>query len=531
MAGGATVPPTLTFGLLAFVALASAYVLFADSLVGVFRRYSEPEFSHGYIIPLISAWIIWQRRQLIRDLRTRGSVSGLWLIASGVGIAVLGNAAHLVSIPYLGLIVAVIGSAATAWGWVATRLLLVPIGFLFFGFPLPGVLYVELSVWLQLISSKLGAFLLEVAGIPVYLDGNIIDLGTMKLQVAEACSGLRYLFPLLTFGTICAFLYRGPLWAKLVIVAVTVPLTIGLNSARIALTGVFVHAGSQELAEGFMHLFEGWVIFVLALTILFALMFGLLRVIGANVRFVDILDFDRMAGTPHGQAPRGSTEARTATLETPPRPLIVAVVLMAFAAAVVVAAGARPQTIPERPGLTSFPLQLGEWRGRPQLLEPAIEENLGASDYLLVDFERPSGGDFVNLWVAYYASQVGGSQIHLPTTCLPGAGWEYVAIGPREMPLADFSGAPLMVNRGVITKGTQRIVMYFWIELRGHALHESQYTKLVNLRDALVRGRSDGALVRLFTPLAANEAPAAGDARLVEMLQQVYPLLEPHVGP
>jgi exosortase D (VPLPA-CTERM-specific) len=453
------------------------------------------------------------------------------LVAVGVGVAFASKAANLDSAPFLGLIVLLVGLGAVTLGWRAARLLIVPIGFLVFGFPLPSYTYVEVSTSLQLVSSKLGAGILDVVGVPVYLDGNIIDLGTMKLQVAEACSGLRYLLPLLSFGVLCAFMYRAPLWAKALIVATTVPLTILLNGARIAMTGLFVHFGTVELAEGFMHLFEGWVIFLVALAILFAIMFGLLRGLGWRGRFVDILDFDRIAGTPGGRTPAAAATTRGTTFARAiPRPLVASVTTMAVAAVLLVPLAMRPQLIPERPGLWAYPTEFGPWRAAPKFLDAEVEQVLGADDYVLLDFVHRESRELVNLWVAYYDEQLGDSNIHSPTTCLPGAGWEYVEFGAHRTPFTDFSGEPLVVNRGVIVKGVERIVMYFWMEMRGHSLHESEYIKFVNLRDSVLKGRSDGALVRLYTALRPDEDPADGDARLLRLLERAYLPLEPHLG-
>lgn len=532
-AGRGTTLHRLGWTVLAVVALVSAYALFAESLVRVSRAYRQPEFSHGYLIPLISAWIIWQRRRLIWSLREGGAASGWLLVAAGVGIAFVSKAANIDSTPYLGLVPLLIGLGAVTFGWRSARLLVVPVGFLVFGFPLPSYAYVEVSTSLQLVSSQLGAGFLSLFGVPVFLDGNIIDLGPMKLQVAEACSGLRYLLPLLSFGVLCAYMYRAPWWAKLLVVAATVPLTILLNGFRIALTGLFLNFGNTELAEGFMHLFEGWVIFLIALAILFVLMFGLLRLIGWRGGMADMLDFDRMAGHPGGREPPAPTAAAATALvpAVVPRPLQLSILTMAVAAMLLVPLGMRPQVIPERPGLLTYPLGFAGWSGTPSFLDGEIEEVLGTDDYILVDYRHQNSGDLVNLWIAYYGSQLGNSNIHSPTTCLPGAGWEYIEFGPRRTSLTDFSGDPLTVNRGVIVKGEERIVMYFWMEMRGESLHESHLIKYANLRDSLLQGRSDGALVRLYTPLGPNEDAADGDARLLDLLRAAYPRLEPHVGP
>ncbi len=178
----------------------------------------------------------------------------------------------------------------------------------------------------------------------------------------------------------------------------------------------------------------------------------------------------------------------------------------------------------------SYPLALSDWRGTPRFLDTRTAEVLGADDYILADFVEPMVGSRVNLWVAYYDSLLDGSHYHSPTTCLPGAGWEYTALGMHRTGLGDLSGAPLTVNRGVIVKGGQRVVMYFWMELRGHSVGRLQKVKFHNLRDSLLTGRSDGALLRVYTPLQPSETPADGDARLRGFLKRAYPHLDAHVG-
>lgn len=522
----------ISWFLIIFVLSISTYALFNRSIDSVLDNFRRPEFSHGYIILLVGAWIIWQRRLLIWSRRNAGDRSGYILIAFGVLTALFCHAANIVTPPYVSFLITVIGAAAVVLGWRSARLLLAPIGLLFLAYPLPDNLYIELSTRLQWLSSQLGAIILDALRVPVYVDGNIIDLGVMRLQVAEACSGLRYLFPLITFGLICAFIYRAPFWAKALVVAATIPIAILLNGARIAATGLFVHFGTLHLAEGFMHLFEGWVIFLIALAALFALMYVLSRLTGNARVFLDILDFDRVAGVPEGQraAPNAVTSSAPPAQDALPRSQVAAIAtVMTIAALVLVPISLRPQVIPERPGLITYPLQVDQWRGAPSVVEPHIVDLLGADDYLLVDFDA---GDepAVNLWAAYYNSLLGGSYIHSPTTCLPGAGWEYVELGQFSTQLVNFRGKVLQVNRGIVVKGEQRVLMYFWVELRGRSVQSLQKVKFFNLWDSFAIGRSDGALVRVLTALQAGEDAVDGDRRLHAFLERAYPALEVHLG-
>jgi exosortase D (VPLPA-CTERM-specific) len=416
----------------------------------------------------------------------------------------------------LGLGYAALGTRAMRRAWL-------PLVFLLTAVPLPGLVFVAVSTELQLVSSQLGAAMLQLMGIPVYLSGNIIDLGVYKLQVAEACSGLRYLLPLATFAFLCAWLMRAPLWMRGVVLLSAVPLTIVLNSVRIALTGVIVQHGGVRMAEGFMHMFEGWVVFLVALALLFLEMWVLCRLRGQRTGPLDVLDFDRIDGPPA----RANPEAAPVH---PPLPLIVVTGLLVLTLALQPLWQDRRQYIPERPGLATFPMELGPWRAVPETLDRATAETLKTSDHLLADYAAP-GLPLVNLWIAYYDSQVADAAIHSPKECLPGAGWEYVSLEAVDAPVAPGTAEPFKLNRAVIANGPRTMIMYYWLDMRGRKITNDILMKFYNLYDSVVRGRSDGALIRMFTPVGASESEAAAEARMERFFRLAYPHLEPHVGP
>ena len=126
-----------------------------------------------------------------------------------------------------------------------------------FAIPLPYFIDASLSLKLQLISSQLGAFFIRLFQVPVYLDGNIIDLGTYKLQVVDACSGLRYLFPLLSLSFLAAYLFHAPIWQRVLVLLSSIPITILMNGFRIGMVGVTVDRWGPRMADEALHFFEG----------------------------------------------------------------------------------------------------------------------------------------------------------------------------------------------------------------------------------------------------------------------------------
>src|SRR5690606_15816094 len=241
--------------------------------VSLALAWSTAEYSHGPLIPLISLYLF------LRELRrmpppapeVRLRWPGLVVVAAALALAGLGNLMRVPDIVTYAFILWVAGVVLTVFGWSRGRLHMLPVFHLVFMLPLPQFIYWKLTIFLQWVSSALGVWLLNLGGVAVFLEGNVIDLGVYKLQVAEACSGLRYLFPILSFSYLFAILYRGPLWHKALLLLSAAPLTVVMNSVRIAVIGVLVNNYGIEQAEGFLHFFEGWVIFLICVAILFGL--------------------------------------------------------------------------------------------------------------------------------------------------------------------------------------------------------------------------------------------------------------------
>ncbi len=178
---------------------------------------------------------------------------------------------HIADLVFYALIVWVAGLVLVCFGWKRGIVFWPSVLHLVFMLPLPQFLYWKVNTTLQLVSSEIGVSILMLAGVPVYLEGNVIDLGVYKLQVAEACSGLRYLFPIMSFTYVFAVLYRGPVWHKLVLLLLAVPVAVLMNSVRIGIIGILVDRYGIAQAEGFLHIFEGWVIFLSCIAILFGM--------------------------------------------------------------------------------------------------------------------------------------------------------------------------------------------------------------------------------------------------------------------
>lgn len=480
--------------------------------------WSTAEYSHGPLIPIVSLYLF--LRELRKTPLPKAQISdgwiGLLVMAAALSLAVLGNLMRVPDIVTYALIFWISGMVLAIFGWDRGRRHQLPVFHLIFMLPLPQVLFWKLTIALQTISSVIGVWIVSQAGVAVYLEGNVIDLGVYKLQVAEACSGLRYLFPILSFSYLFAILYRGPLWHKLVLLISAAPLTVLMNSVRIGVIGILVDRYGIEQAEGFLHFFEGWVVFLICVGILFLMAIGLQRFSPTPMPLADAIDLD-FEGF-------GGILARLPAIR-PSRFLGLGVCVTAGISALWLLAPQHPTVTPDRIGLDIFPASIDAWQASAERLDPDIEQVLAADDYLNAYYRSPDESDVVALFVAYYKKQTEGQGIHSPQVCLPSGGWEVFNL--QEVPL-DMTGSgygTFRANRAIIQKGLTKQLVYYWFEGRGQRETNDVQAKLKVLKDSLVKGRTDGALVRYVTAIGPNETEADADARLLRfMAESLKPL-------
>ncbi len=500
------------------VALVGCVAFFWGGMVSLFDAWSRPEYSHGPLIPVIAGFLFLREFRNPPPLaKPRYGIPALATVLLGMFVGLLGNLTQIPDLITYGLIIVIGGlilvSVSAQRGsrfWAAWIYLL-------FMLPLPNIIYWQLSAKMQFISSQLGVDFIQMLGIPVFLDGNIIDLGIYRLQVAEACNGLRYLFPLMSFGFLFAALYRGPSWHKVVLFLSSIPITILMNSLRIGVIGILVNSFGIAQAEGFLHWFEGWIIFVACIALLYVEAMLLQLLTAKPLSALNILDLD-MAGSLPLLASARSMQAS--------KKLVTAALLLLVSGATWQFLPARTAPAVARETLAVFPMQVSGWKGvREKKLDPAIEAVLAADEYLLADYTTAGQTSAVNLFITYYNKTTGGPGIHSPEVCIPGGGWEISRW--QQMPVS--TSPAFEVNRAVIQKGEKKQIVYYWFELRGRHLTSEYTAKFYAIWDSFTISRTDGGLVRLVTPLENGEPEAAGDKRLVEFLKTVTPIIAEYI--
>lgn len=499
------------------VATVAAAIYFREGLDALLSAWATPEYSHGPIIPLLSAFMFLQ--ELKAEPIRSGPVNrwpGVAVLLFAVALGALGKFAQISDVVAYATIIWVGAMLLISFGWAQGKRFWVPVLHLVYMLPLPGVLYFKLSTFLQGVSSELGVWFLTLMHVPVFLDGNIIDLGVLKMHVAEACSGLRYLFPIMSFSYVFAVLYRGPWWHKAVLLLAAAPITVLMNSVRIAVAGWLVQYLGEAHLEGFQHFFEGWVIFMASVVILFGLAWVMLKLQDSPMSLTEALDLDFTGLWPQFKR-LGLAEASKGMIGG-------ALILVAAAAAWELRPVPAPVAI-ERSPFALFPRQLGEWSSRPmERLDTGIAQALKADDYYGASFSRSPAEPSVEFFSAFYKDQTKDG-VHSPEICLPGSGWEIAKLERVDVAPEFGLSEPYRINRAIIQKGEARMLVYYWFEQHGRHVAWDFEAKFLLLWDGFTIRRTDGALVRLTTLIRPNETDAQAEARMRDLFLRTIKVL------
>lgn len=248
--------------------------LYAPILVRLFLQWvgpsRDPNFEHGIFVPIFAFFVLWQNRAKLNAIAPAPSWSGLPLVMLSLLMLILGVLGAELFFSRVSLLILLAGLIILFQGWTFFRAVLFPWAFLFLMVPIPSLILQQVTFPLQLLAAKLATALLDVAGVPVLRQGNVIVLASMPLDVAEACSGIRSLLTLVTLAIIYGYLMETRTWVRVILAVSALPIAVAANGFRIFGTGLLVQYWDPDKAEGFFHAFSGWLIFVVALIMTYA---------------------------------------------------------------------------------------------------------------------------------------------------------------------------------------------------------------------------------------------------------------------
>ena len=494
--------------------------LFYDTFIYMLDSWSHGDNNYCYLIPLVVAYLIWDKKEELEKVPASPSWRGMFLFLPGIMLYWFGELAGEYFTLYIASWLTAIGILWMLLGWRKIRVIGFALMMILAMFPLPSFFHSRLSLQLKLMSSKLGVELLHLLGMTAYRTGNVIDLGFTQLQVVDACSGLRYFFPLIIMGLLIAYFSRTAMWKKVILVLSTLPLVVISNSIRIAGTALLYEHFGRTVAEGFFHEFAGFFMFFMSLLVLIPEIWIMNRLFPETEKKSQ---HSEEHASSQASDPSPAPDNISGLFKPPQFVAAAAVILLTL----VMSQGIEfRENIPIKKPFSTFPMRIGQWHGTRSVMEQKFIDALDFSDYLLTQYVNPKG-EVVDFYVAYYETQSKGESIHSPTTCLTGGGWIFK---DREVITVNIPGrAPFRIKRAVLEQPGTRELAYYWFPMRGRNLTSAYEMKLYNFIDAIMKHRTDGALVRIMTPLGPEESPRDGDARLQEFMKDVLPILDQYL--
>ena len=256
--------------------VAGLAILYRDVVPELIRAWgTDDNYSHGYLIPPIAAYLAWERRHKFFATPAKPSAVGLVVVLGSLLVLALGVLGIELFLTRVSLLGALGGTILFLFGWRRFAVVLFPLAFLLLMIPLPAIIFNQIAFPLQLIASQFGEAVVRAVNIPVLREGNVLILANITLEVAEACSGIRSLISLLTLGIVFGYIGDSRNWVRVLIALSTIPVAVIANGARVAGTGIAAHHYGAVAAEGFLHEFSGWLVFIAA----FAMMLLLHRIL------------------------------------------------------------------------------------------------------------------------------------------------------------------------------------------------------------------------------------------------------------
>jgi EpsI family protein len=474
------------------------------------------------------------------------SIFGLVPIFFSIGLILVGEMGSVETLAYTGIWGCIVGLVMVLYGW-RIRYLIFPLIILLFIVPLPPYINRMLTFQLKLAASSLATLMLRVSGVSVFQDGNVIDLGVSQLQVVDACSGLRYLIPLVLLALLVGYFFSKGLWRRVVLLFFVIPISVFLNSFRIWITGILTVNGHGELAENLFHDFTGWLVFMIAGAMLFGITLVLKRIgrvrptavggaqssrleVGGKKGFRPAAD----GGSLRSRLEVGGEKGKSSELRgkeqigwTKP------IVLTAIACLLFITSGyalkkiPSARNLPQRQDFKSFPMQIGEWQGKRSYIEQEILDQLWSDDYVQATYFKPNSRNAIHVLIPFYEYQAAHHTAHAPQACLLGGGWALTQSIERTIKMDDGQQITLMTMN--LEKGNSKILGSYFFFMRGRVITSPWINKFYLMWDSFSRQRTDGALVRAEMVVAPGQSMDDAWVELAGFIAGMWEILPKYV--
>ena len=234
----------------------------------VSQWWNEDEYSHGFLIPIVSGYLVWTKRDALKATAVRATSWGLVVMVLALAMYITGIVGADLFLQRVSMVVMIAGGVLYVVGLPMLRIVAFPLGFLLLMIPLPGIIFNSLAFPLQLLAAQIASTIMEACGVLVFREGNVMHLAAVSLDVEEACSGIRSLMSLTALGLLYAYLTYSSWLLRLLLLLAVLPIAIAANVFRVTMTGLLAHYVSVDTALGAFHTAGGWSVFIIAAALL-----------------------------------------------------------------------------------------------------------------------------------------------------------------------------------------------------------------------------------------------------------------------
>lgn len=479
----------------------------------VLEWYEHENFSYGFLIPVIFGYLVWDRRDALKSITKEWSPWGIFSVGLALLMGIVGQA---MGEPFVSRVsfVLVIGSIVHLfWGWQSVRCLAFPLAYLFLMVPPPYPIVKAVSYHLKMFDASIAEVLLPLAGVPVYRDAYFLHLPNITLEVADVCSGIASLFAMVALGTLYAHYLPITRAGKLAVFVSALVLPILANLFRILLIGVSVYHYGPVMLRAFFHSFTGTFTFLLSL----AMLLGFGEWIRRRYGFIPEREADRFDGV-QGAAPdpRADGQKLGSWFSFP---FCSAVIILAITLLI---SGWSHGPVREGPlpDLALISQRFGAYEARDDNGEGAYRDPY--AEAAVSRLYQASPNEAIELFVGYRSRQFGVERLRSPKLVFP-EGWEYASMGGVKIPLA---GGQIIDSIWIETrKGNARKLVVFWYQVRGLSFASDIGNRIELLSGLLSQGRTDGAVIRLASPVSEAQTMDQAKRRLLEFSTSLHPEL------
>ena len=467
--------------------------------------YEHENFSYGFLIPLIFLYLLWEEREVFKDPLIGPSPWGAVSFLGALSLGLLGKALGEPFILRVSFVLTVASFVHIFWGWYCVKRLAFPLAYLFFMVPPPYVIVKEVSYYLKMSDAYIANILAQAAGVPVYRDAYFLHLPTITLEVADVCSGIASLFAMLALGTIYVYYLPTRISMKFVALIGAVLFPIIANLFRIFLVTVSVYYYGPIMLQAFFHHFTGTFTFLLSL-FMFLSLGEIVRRKYPKSRSSITLQKAEIA--------EGKAENRGLALPVLGVVLAVGLVLY-FLDSPALSRGQRFQT-----ELSKISSAVGSYRVIPGMPSGAYADP-HAEQTLSRIYESPNK-EQIELFVGYSGRQFDENRLQSPKLVFP-KGWEYASMEPITISVP---GKGSFEAVGLVTKNSDaKKFVLFWYEVRGKSFASDFRNRIELIRGLALHGRTDGAVIRLATPIDEFESVEEAKNRLISFSMKLYPVV------